>query len=131
MINNDDHPNESAPPAAAEPLGDPSEGSDFAQESNQEPEVAAGKAETDSPGSLPPETTVETAENQEKVLAGRLARRNRDINGLMQEKESLVLTYVFNKVPKPYYVRWKLESNEAFSLLVALKHRRPRVKRGA
>ncbi len=128
-INDEDNPNESAPPAAAEPLGDLAEGSDFAQEPVHEPgepALAGNGTAPDSPGSIRPKTTAETAENQEKVLAQRVARRTRDVNALMREKECLLLSFVYDKVPKPYYVRWKNESNETFSLLVALKHRQER-----
>jgi hypothetical protein len=56
-------------------------------------------------------------------FAHRLAERVGAIEELLAEKEQLTLGFVLSKVPRPFYVRWKGEANDVFSLRVRLKHR--------
>jgi hypothetical protein len=56
-------------------------------------------------------------------FARQLAKRVRDVEELLAEKEQLTLDFVLSKVPKPFYLRWKKEVNDVFSLRVRLKHR--------
>ncbi len=60
-------------------------------------------------------------------LLARIDERISKIRALMIEKENLQLEYVFNKVPKPYYERWKFEANDIYALTVAIRRRRNRI----
>ncbi len=42
----------------------------------------------------------------------------------MKEKELLMMSFVFSKVPRPYYVRWKEEVNAIFAQAVVINTRR-------
>ena len=66
-----------------------------------------------------------------KVVDARMAERFEVITLQMSEKEQHLLSYVYGKVPQPYYVRWKGESNAIFRMLVALKKRRMDLRKGA
>ncbi len=46
----------------------------------------------------------------------------------MVEKERQQLLYVYKKIPKPYYERWKGEANNLFALTVHVKRRRAKAK---
>lgn len=56
-------------------------------------------------------------------------RRANDIQTLMVEKERQQLLYVYKKIPKPYYERWKGEANDLFALTVHVKRRRARAQK--
>ncbi len=61
------------------------------------------------------------------TLRQKIDQRLAVIQNQLSEKEQLQLTYVYSKVPKPYYWRWKSEGNEVFSLCVGLKARRRKI----
>ncbi|MCX6109356.1 MAG: hypothetical protein NTZ90_07100 [Proteobacteria bacterium] len=60
----------------------------------------------------------------ELSLRQKVDQRLAVIQAQLSEKEQLQLCYVYQKVPKPYYWRWKAEGNQVFSLTVGLKLRR-------
>lgn len=63
------------------------------------------------------------------VLAQAIAVRERDVSNLLASKENLQLDYVFKKVPKAFYLRWKAEGNFLFTLMVRLRQRRVAIKK--
>ena len=78
-----------------------------------------------------PDNTAEMPKNQAKgtaleglTLRQRIDQRLAVIDHQLAEKERLQLSYVYQKVPKPYYWRWKGEGNAVFSLAVGLRARR-------
>lgn len=71
-------------------------------------------------------------ENQAKPgIAVAIAKLQADVEGLLREKEHLMLGFVFIKVPRPYYVRWKGECNAVFAQAVAINRRRLRALKDA
>ncbi len=62
-------------------------------------------------------------------MLGRIDRRINDIQSLMREKERQQLLYVYDKIPKPYYNRWKAEANDIFALTVHIRRRRARAQK--
>jgi hypothetical protein len=111
------------------------------QEEKPNETLAPEGAEPDHLGTGPAEHTAETSVNQEKLatdalsqvspetreLVERIDRRINDIQSLMIEKERQQLLYVYEKIPKPYYNRWKAEANDIFALTVHVNRRRARV----
>jgi hypothetical protein len=59
----------------------------------------------------------------DEVLKGLTGLQER-VRDLMAEKESLMLNFAYNKVPRPYYIRWKEEANAIFAQSVTLEVRR-------
>lgn len=74
-----------------------------------------------------PKNQAKAATPEGETLAQRVDRRLQVIQAQLAEKERLQLAYVYTKVPKPYYRRWKFEGNEVFSLTVGLKRRRRKI----
>lgn len=118
--------------AASEAQPEPASPADVSAQASLD---SGGPAELQSEQSSAANNTVERGKHQEKAAPStfpeRLSRRFKQVDDLMVEKESLQLKYVFESVPKPYYERWKQEANEMFTLLVNLKHRRPKHKKTA
>jgi len=71
-----------------------------------------------------PEAVQPAAPKADAGFVGVLKGRVKAVDELLIEKERLQLSYVFSKVPRPFYARWKEEANEVFSLRVTLKRRR-------
>ncbi len=106
---------------------------DTHDENPTETAAPEGEVPADS-GSEPAEHTAESAENQgisakTQALLGRIDRRINDIQSLMREKERQQLLYVYDKIPKPYYNRWKAEANDIFALTVHIRRRRARAQK--
>lgn len=58
------------------------------------------------------------------TLERRIAKKMKAVSGLLSEKEVLVLAYIDQRVPYPYCETWRYDTNQNFSLLVRLRHRR-------
>ena len=65
------------------------------------------------------------------TLESRILRRVGAIEEMLKTKEKLILEYVNNRVPIPFYLNWKRELNDLFSLRVRLKRRSEGLVKGA
>lgn len=59
----------------------------------------------------------------EEAILPKISQMQLNVEDLLREKEQLMLGFVFAKVPKPYYVRWKEETNAIFAQVVAINTR--------
>lgn len=102
---------------------------DHSEESpeNQAQEAAPEAAQAATPKAAAPAKAPRAAPAEAPVapsFVSALKDRVKAVDEILIEKERLQLSYVFAKVPRPFYARWKEEANEVFSLRVTLKRRR-------
>ena len=101
-----------------------------------EPELR-GESSSVKPGRTA-EDSAERRENQAKPAEVRakaagilpiIAEMQRRIEDLLTEKERHMLSFIHGKVPRPYYVSWKAETNMIFRQAVAINTRRMAISR--